>query len=516
MIVDFWPCARARVARCVMRAALAATAVAVATIPLVAVTQAATKTAKVATVAAPATSGPLLVVVSIGAQRLTAYDRDGRVLESNISSGQKGFETPKGVFAIIERNREHFSNLYDNAPMPNMQRITWSGVAMHAGALPGYPASHGCIRLPFATSAQLFELAKLGTRVVVTADEPVPFAIEHPQLFTRRDPDALLRVAANTVDQPRADGAAPRLTAAVTSDADGQLPLSVLPPTFDLFVGRPSGMSRPEWAAELSARVGPLDAPAKVARKMIAAAEKEAQRLMVQMLSAERTRSALAAKVDALEAAILRGGAVRSIARTMQAKAAADVRLLASVVEVDRLREAHSDEQMRADAITREAMEVVQARDDAAALARAAHRSLKPVSVFVSSKTKRLYVRQGFQPLFDVSIEIADAEAPLGTHVFTAVDQQAQSDAMQWSAITVDAHDPAAAGGGRRKRNSAPVAATPEQLQAARNALDRLRIPEDVRERIGTMIMPGSSLIVSDQGVSNETGKGTDFVILTN
>ena len=93
-----------------------------------------------------APQGPLLVVVSIGAQRLAVYDKHGRVLESQVSSGRVGYETPQGVFAIIERNREHFSNLYDDAPMPNMQRITWSGVAMHAGRLPGYAASHGCIR----------------------------------------------------------------------------------------------------------------------------------------------------------------------------------------------------------------------------------------------------------------------------------------------------------------------------------------------------------------------------------
>ena len=131
-------------------------------------------------------SGPLLAVVSIGAQRLSVYDKNGQILTSRVSSGRTGFETPQGVFAVIERNREHFSNLYDDAPMPNMQRITWSGVAMHAGKLPGYPASHGCIRLPHVVSERLFELTKLGTRVVVTESDTAPVAFDpHPRQGSR-------------------------------------------------------------------------------------------------------------------------------------------------------------------------------------------------------------------------------------------------------------------------------------------------------------------------------------------
>jgi lipoprotein-anchoring transpeptidase ErfK/SrfK len=114
---------------------------------------------------APRPVGPLVAVVSIANQRISVYNRDGRITGSSVSTGQSGFETPQGVFSVIGKEKEHFSNLYNDAPMPNMQRITWSGVALHAGNLPGYPASHGCIRLPYDFSAKLFNLTKMGTRV---------------------------------------------------------------------------------------------------------------------------------------------------------------------------------------------------------------------------------------------------------------------------------------------------------------------------------------------------------------
>jgi lipoprotein-anchoring transpeptidase ErfK/SrfK len=97
--------------------------------------------------------GPLVINVSLSRQRLTVYDANGPIAESPVSSGRVGYGTPAGVYSIVQKKRQHYSNLYAGASMPNMQRITWSGVALHAGALPGYPASHGCIRLPHGFSA---------------------------------------------------------------------------------------------------------------------------------------------------------------------------------------------------------------------------------------------------------------------------------------------------------------------------------------------------------------------------
>ena len=135
-----------------MRVVALSVAVAVACVPPV---LAEGKAKPVAEVQVRAPDGPLMVVVSIGSQRMRVFDRHGAVIESPISTGRDEYDTPQGVFAIIERNNEHFSNLYDDAPMPNMQRITWSGVALHAGHVPGYRASHGCIRLPEKVSEKL-------------------------------------------------------------------------------------------------------------------------------------------------------------------------------------------------------------------------------------------------------------------------------------------------------------------------------------------------------------------------
>ena len=91
---------------------------------------------------------PIMAIVSLRNQRITVYDADGWILRAPVSSGQKGRETPAGIFSVIQKAEDHYSNLYDDAYMPHMQRITWSGIALHGGALPGYPASHGCVRLP--------------------------------------------------------------------------------------------------------------------------------------------------------------------------------------------------------------------------------------------------------------------------------------------------------------------------------------------------------------------------------
>jgi L,D-transpeptidase catalytic domain len=132
---------------------------------------------------APRTPSPILVLVSIRKQRLRAFDVSGKITESRISSGQPGFDTPTGVFSVLEKNEYHESNIYEGAPMPFMQRLTWSGIAMHAGVVPGYRASHGCIRLPASFAKSFFDITKVGARVIVTPDEIEPLAFEHPNLY---------------------------------------------------------------------------------------------------------------------------------------------------------------------------------------------------------------------------------------------------------------------------------------------------------------------------------------------
>ena len=130
-----------------------------------------------------------MIVVSIGKQTVTVYD-DGKVIaKSPISSGMSGHPTPTGIFSILEKNRYHYSNLYGGAPMPFMQRVTNSGVAMHAGDLPGYPASHGCIRLPYSFARSLFGITDVGARVIITDEDPTPAEFNSPQLIAPLPPD---------------------------------------------------------------------------------------------------------------------------------------------------------------------------------------------------------------------------------------------------------------------------------------------------------------------------------------
>ena len=129
-------------------------------------------------------NGPLMVLVSVPEQVMHVYRNGILIGRSTVSTGSKGHATPGGVFEILEKKQEHYSKKYDNAPMPNMQRLTWTGIAMHSGNLPGYPASHGCIRLPFDFSQLLFSATgKGGTVVVGDGKTPVPHLASSPGLI---------------------------------------------------------------------------------------------------------------------------------------------------------------------------------------------------------------------------------------------------------------------------------------------------------------------------------------------
>ena len=130
--------------------------------------------------------GPINIVISIGSQRLWVYDQRGLLETSIVSTGVAGFPTPTGVFAILDKEVTHYSNIYGGASMPYMQRLTMSGVALHSGMTTGRPASHGCIRLPHAFAIKLFRLTGLGARVIIAPNEPAPVDIEHASLFVRK------------------------------------------------------------------------------------------------------------------------------------------------------------------------------------------------------------------------------------------------------------------------------------------------------------------------------------------
>ena len=128
--------------------------------------------------------GPVMILVSIPEQMMHVYRNGILIARSTISSGSKGHDTPGGVFTILEKKREHYSKKYDNAPMPNMQRLTWTGIAMHSGNLPGYAASHGCVRLPYDFSQLLFTITNNGGTVIIgDGKTPVPRLASTPGLM---------------------------------------------------------------------------------------------------------------------------------------------------------------------------------------------------------------------------------------------------------------------------------------------------------------------------------------------
>src|SRR5271156_751836 len=133
---------------------------------------------------APRDAGePIMAIVSIKSQQVTIYDADGWILRAPVSTGIAGRETPAGVFSVVEKDKDHHSNLYDDASMPNMQRITWSGIALHGGPLPGHAASHGCVRMPYGFSEKLFDKTQIGMRVIIAPNDAEPVEFSDAKLF---------------------------------------------------------------------------------------------------------------------------------------------------------------------------------------------------------------------------------------------------------------------------------------------------------------------------------------------
>ncbi len=342
---------------------------------------------------AEAAKGQLQIVVSINAQRLRIYSDGVKVAESPVSTGTASNPTPMGLFNIIQKNRFHRSNLYSDAPMPYMQRLTWSGIALHEGRLPGYPASHGCIRLPQAFAQELWGSTRLGVRVIIAPDEVAPLAIAHTRLagLQRKpaDPVGVVEVAEPV-----------KVAAVGVSDAG---------------VEEPAGVPQDGAMAEGT--------------------------------------GAAAAKDPAYRAG--------------------------------------------------------------------------PISVFISRKEGKLFVRKGFAPIYSAPVTIQDPGRPLGTHLFTALASEGDAP-LRWTVISLAETLPSIPSTmrimgsetrGRRgarerepERASKPASAS---TLTATAALDRIQLSPEATELISGLISPGASLIVSDLGLGHETGTETDFIVVT-
>jgi len=347
--------------------------------------------------------------------------------------------------------------------MPHMQRLTWSGIALHGGPLPGYPASHGCVRMPFAFAARLFDKTRLGMRVIVAPADAKPIEIAHPTLFQSKS-EAIALAAARLA---RLDEA--------TKNAD-QARLAAV------------GASREAARAMM---------PVRVAENLKLRAERQLEDAEAMLASANSP----ATKTQAEDA---KTNALDKIAELRAQWAAAKTDLQPKLDAVA---------PARAAAAAAEALRAAAAQE-----AQEAARELEPVSVFISRKTQRLYVRRAFQPIWESPVTILDSDRPLGTHVFTAMERSISTTSMQWSAVTLDDGHPQGPviepqGRGRGSRAQA-VEPTETGQASAKTALDRIVIPQDALDRIAGMLSPRSSLIVSDEELSVETGKDTEFVVV--
>ena len=351
---------------------------------------------------APREAGELIMaIVSIKTQQVTFYDAEGWVLRAPVSTGVKERETPAGVFAVVDKEVDHRSNMYDDAHMPHMQRITWNGIALHGGPLPGYAASHGCVRMPFGFADRLYNKTRIGMRVIVAPEDPVPVNFSHPALLVpKAEAIAAAPARADTLAREAAE-------AAKVADA-----------------AKKAAVAAPRETASLTASLRKLELLKKSADAEFAAAEK-----------------ALAA------------------ATTDQAKARAEERKqkAASRSEESRMQldKAKADAKPKLDAIAaaKDTAKAAEARKAATAKAALdAKLAAVPVSIYISRATQKLYVRRNTHKrwpdggeVFDFSIEvpvtIRNPEKPIGTHVFTAMART--DDGLRWTAVTIDEGDDA-------------------------------------------------------------------------
>lgn len=437
----------------------------------------------------------VLAVVSLARQRVTLYDAMGEAVRSPISSGQTGYETPVGVFSVLQKEAEHYSNLYDDAAMPHMQRITWSGVALHAGALPGYPASHGCIRLPHRFAERIFPMTRLGLRVVVSRDDVAPVPISHPMLFQ---------------PQPVGELVARAIRASYTTDESPLLPDVTNWPQRQALQQQIKAVAdeREALAREAAVKVKPL----KAAQKQRAAEHKKVAKAAQLAAAAKNKAQQSLERAERLVAAATRPSKIEAAQghrnRAAAALAKAEAKLAA----------ANAAEQKAAAALEG-ANNAAKAAEEAEAKAIAAADELKrrvlPVSVFISLKAQRLYIRQGREPVLDVPVTIRDPQQPIGTHVFTALDFTDGGNAVRWNVVSL-AKRHGEDGGRSARRKAADELPPPTEVAAATSALDRITIPAEVAAKISESVWPTSSLIISDEELSKETGKATDFVVVVN
>jgi lipoprotein-anchoring transpeptidase ErfK/SrfK/peptidoglycan hydrolase-like protein with peptidoglycan-binding domain len=387
----------------------------------------------------PANGEPMTLVVSLSDQTIDVYRGTMIIASSKVSSGMPGHATEAGVFSILDKERYHRSNIYSAAPMPWMQRLTWSGVALHGGVVPGYPASHGCIRLPSSFASKLFQVTTLGENVVVAVDRAVPELIEHPTLFQPRPPPSVIE----DEEDPKS----------LSSDA--------------------TAPSTPHLASDAYqvSEVSTTPAPDAIS-------------------SVNVTKLRTEAKATSIEAAEPRSAPLRILV-TRRTKRDRIIGVQYALSAMGYLEPQDFDGtfgRLTVDAI--KAFQKDQGLPQTGAFTDDLVKSVYAVAGEKEPPEGHLFVRQGFQPVFDIPIAFRNPEKSLGTHLFTAMKFAPGATKTQWMAISLEGDD-------------------------ARATLDRLEIPDDARQKISERLTPGSSLIIGDKSVDSAIlPDGGDFLVL--
>jgi lipoprotein-anchoring transpeptidase ErfK/SrfK len=516
--------------------------------------------------------GPLIIAVSIEQQKVRVYDSNGLFAESPVSTGMKGHSTPMGVFSVIQKHKLHHSNIYSNAPMPYMQRITWSGVAMHAGVLPGYPASHGCIRMPMAFAMKMWNWTRMGARVIVTPGQITPARFAHPLLVAQKVVPQPLIANDPATDAPAVKSDKGADAGQATKPANSSLANSEMSLDLRSTVGHAAPLREQTHTADarsalpaINAVVTMSDATPSAAKVQPAGDTSNAEATADVPKSEPETNAADTSELtktgvsasESVKAADKPGEAkveASSEAKSDEANTEAPTAALAKAapaIEAPKVEEAKTPESRPTDSKPAEskaaekpaepvkavadapATPVVapDAKKDAARLpgAEKAARAEPPrrpgqIAVFVSRKDSKLYVRENFKPQFDVPITIAPSDRPLGTHVFTAEADKNDPNLLRWSVVSLpvtarnaartDEDDRAArrrkvAGGASAEAKPLPVPNSPAE------ALDRIAIAPEAMARIAEILTTGGSIVVSDHGINQggETGEGTDFIV---
>lgn len=399
---------------------------------------------------------PVLMLVSLRQQTMRVYSGDTLVARSNVSTGMPGHRTPTGVFSVLEKKRRHHSNIYSRAPMPFMQRLTWSGIALHEShSVPEYPASHGCVRLPGKFAKQLFGYTDIGAHVIVTDEELTFGPVASNRLFY---PPGTAPVQEASSDATRSESPSV-LRINASSTADGTSATDTFGDNFALRQGFDTlAEDKPETPTVVEA---PEPLRILITRRTGRDLVSDIQRLLNEL-------GHNAGDVDGLVGPDTGNAIVRF------QKEAGLMPTGTVSIELARL------------------------------LSEAAGKD--------NFANGHIYVRRNFKPLFDAPLTLDNGESPLGTHFLAALTKPSDTGEIRWVGASLS--DRARTSPLSEVQDSGSVGYL--SRPGLRAALERIDLPADVRERLNGEIVAGSSLVISDHGISNETHIGTDFVVLTN